>query len=63
MYILFPWDRAIEALISDWQFLESLGMGPVQLVCEFPLFVCEHTVISIQNLHQLFRWGRMTKRN
>lgn len=26
--------RAIEALIRDWQFLESLGMGPIQLVGE-----------------------------
>lgn len=27
-------DRAIQALIRDWQFLESLGMGPIQLVGE-----------------------------
>jgi hypothetical protein len=26
--------KAIEALIRDWQFLESLGMGPIQLVGE-----------------------------
>lgn len=24
----------MEALIRDWQFLESLGMGPIQLVGE-----------------------------
>ena len=29
-----PIYRAIEALIRDWQFLESLGMGPIQLVGE-----------------------------
>ena len=27
-------NRAIAALIRDWQFLESLGMGPIQLVGE-----------------------------
>ena len=27
-------NRAIAALICDWQFLESLGMGPIQLVGE-----------------------------
>jgi len=25
---------AVAALIRDWQFLESLGMGPIQLVGE-----------------------------
>lgn len=27
-----PSHRAVQALIRDWQFLETLGMGPIQLV-------------------------------